>query len=496
MKTGFGTDSNGAQPGRRVLSPGGMETIHAKALQILRDTGLRVMHRGFYPGLEAAGAAVDHSSGVVRFPHKLVEDTIEGLRGQIGKGHKQNLMNGVTSPHTEDGALRLKFAGAAIEYLDPLSGEVRAPEDMDLIRLIALGESMPEVSFIGNPVCVLRDGNGSPVPGPLQRIKTAAAVAKYTTKYGSNEVWNERELELLIELGGIVRGGRDGFFKNPCFMTAKETISPLIFPEDDGRILAMLAERGLPCTVIPMPISGGTSPVTAAANIAVCTAEVLGALACIRASYPCAMAGGGVLSGVMDMRKGQASFAAPEAILQDLGAANLFADMYGQNFAIGAGYIDAAAPGAQASVEILAKIRASHDIGHCYYPVGLLKGGKRWSPVQAFVGLEMAEYVHRAAGPLQFGDGDIPVGLVGEVGIGGNFFGCDHTLDNYRQNVWFPELMERTSAEGGVDAMVENARQKWSDFLKKDITPAVDRETEREIDEWERISIKILTEGI
>jgi trimethylamine--corrinoid protein Co-methyltransferase len=477
---------------RRVLSRQAMESIHNKALDILEQVGMRIMYEGYFPALQAKGASVDLESHVVKFPRSFVEATILGVKTQIQNGDKQFLLNGVTSPHTEDDAIRLKFAGATIEFLDPLTNKVREPEENDLIRLIALGESIPEVKYVGNPVCYLRDSSGNKIPGPVQRIKTAAVVAKYTTKYGSNEVWNEKELDLLIELGTIVKGGREQFFKNPCFVTAKETIAPLLFPREDGRILYMLAEKNLPCTIIPMPLSGASSPVTIPANIAMTLAEVLGAMTCLRASFPKAMVGGGVLSGVMDMRRGVASFAAPETLLQDLGAANIFADLYGQNFAIGTGYIDAVLPGAQSAVEILARIAASHSIGHCYYPVGLLFGGKRWSPVQAYIGLEMAKYVHRCGMEITVNDEDIPMDVIKAAGISGTFLDTDHTLENFRQNIWMTDLMERSLIEKDTDVMIDNATQKWTEFLKKEIRPAVSDEQLKEIDKWEKKAIEIL----
>jgi len=478
---------------RRVLSEEGMTIIHNKALDILENVGLKVMYAGYYDALEAKGANVDRNTKIVKFPGKLVEETIEGIRKQLANGGKQFLLNGPTSPSTPDDSISLKFAGASIEYYDPVLGKVREPEEQDLIRLIALGESIPEVKYVGNPVCYLRDKNGDKIPSALQRIKTAAVVARYTTKYGSNEVWNKEELELLVELGSIVRDGRDEFFENPCFVTAKETIAPLLFPEEDGGVLSMLAEKKLPCMIIPMPLSGATAPVTMGANIAMTAAEVLGVFTCIRAKHPEAMVSGGVISGVMDMRKGNASFAAPESILQDLGAANLFKERYGQDFAVGTGYIDALLPGAQSAVEILAKIQAAYSIGHCYYPVGLLLGGKRWSPIQAYIGLEMANYVHRCNDIVRVDESDIPVDLISNVGISGNYLSEDHTFENFRQNIWLTDLMERTLTELDADAMIENAQQKWEEFLKKDIEPAVSDDKLKAIDAWEKKAIEILT---
>jgi trimethylamine---corrinoid protein Co-methyltransferase len=479
----------------RVINEKSMKVIHSKTLELLEKVGLKVMYEGFYPHLEARGANVDKTTKVIKFPPSLVESTIEGIRNQIKAGGKLFLLNGVTNAKTDSNDIQLKFAGASIEYLEPSNNEVREPTEEDLIRLIAFGESIPEVSYVGNPVCYLRDSKGDKIPGPLQRIMTAALVAKYTTKYGSNEVWNEKELDLLIELGTIVRGSKEEFYKNPCFVTAKETIAPLTFPEDDGRILYMLAKHNLPCTIIPMPISGATCPISMASNIVMTAAEVLGVMTCIRCSFPEAMVGGGVISGVMDMKHGSASFAAPEAIIQDVGVALLFEKLYNQNFLIGTGYIDALYPGAQSTIEIYAKMIAAHAIERYNYPVGLLLGGKRWSPVQAMIGLEMAKYIHRGFNEINVDEDDIPMDLIAEVGIGGNYVGEMHTAMHFRKNVWMPDLIERTLvSDANVDRMIEKSRQNWSDFIKKDIEPSVSKEQLKEIESWKQKAIKILCE--
>jgi len=476
-----------------ILTSESMQRIHESTLQVLERIGLKVLYEGFYPYLEKAGARVDRSTGIVRFPPALVETVVAGIRRQIEGGKRQFILNGVICSRTTSD-LQLKFGGAAIEYLDPLSGDVREPTEADLVRLIGFGQSLPEVTFVGNPVCHLKDAEGNRIPGPLQRIMTAALVAKYTDKYGSNEVWNEEELQLLVELGAIVRGGQREFLENPCFVTAKETIAPLVFPREDGRVLFLLAERGLPCTIVPMPIGGVSSPVTAASNIVMTAAEVLGVMVCLRSAFPEAMVAGGVISGVMDMRTGSASFAAPEAIRQDVGAALLFERRYGQDFAIGTGYIDALYPGVQSAIEILSKMSAAATIGRHNYPVGLLLGGKRWSPVQAMIGVEMAHYLQEAGRSICTTEEDIPLDLFEEVGIGGNYLGETHTAEHFRKNAWMSDLMERSLvADAGVDRMIEKARQRWSEFMKRDVVPAVSEERAREIDRWKSTAIRILS---
>lgn len=55
------------------------------------------------------------------------------------------------------------------------------------------------------------------------------------------------------------------------------------------------------------------------------------------------------------------------------------------------------------------------------------------------------------------------------------------------------DLIERTlTAEAGVDRMIEKAKQKWSDFMKKEVKPVVSDTQLKEIEKWKQSAMKIL----
>ncbi len=468
-----------------------LDRIHKKTLSVLKNVGLRIECEDFHNSLKKKGAKIS-ADNVVTFPEGLVEETVNDLKMMINNGKKQFILNGVISSDSSN--MEIKFAGACIEFLDPISNKVREPVEKDLIQLIKLGQSIKEVTYVGNPVCYLCDNNGNKIDPKLQRIKTAAVVAKYTTKYGSNEVWNEKELDLLIELGKIVRGGEKEYFANPCFVTAKETIAPFVFPREDGKILGMLAKRNLPVTIIPMPISGASSPVSIEGNIVVTAAEILGVMVAIHSVYPEAMLSGGVISGILDMRFMAASFSAPEAIMQDLGVAMLFKKMYGQDFGIGTGCVDAQYVGSQLATEYFAKMSAAKLMGKTNYPVGNIGGAKRWSPQGAIVGMEIAKYLHRFDLKITADESRFPLELYKEVGIAGTFLGTEHTFDNFKSAFWHPQILERTQSMNPNDSFVEKSKAIWSDFINECDTQelAVTKETGKEIDKWLTVSEKLL----
>ncbi|MHB0877934.1 MAG: trimethylamine methyltransferase family protein, partial [Anaerolineae bacterium] len=443
---------------KRLFDDDALEALHRASLDILSDPGMRILTPALAEAAARHGAKRD--GDVVRFPPALVERTIAAMQQDLARGRKPVLLNGVISSKSS-GPIQAKFGGACVECYHWQERRALTATRQDLVELVRLGQALPEVTTVGNPVVYLTEDDGSPVDPRLQRVKTAALIARYTTKAGPTEVWNAAELDYLLQIGEIVRGSREAYLANPCFVTAKETISPLILTEEAGEVLLLLAQRGLPTTIIPMPLTGGSAPMSPAANVALCNAEVLGVATVLRCACPEAWVAGGVISGMLDMATGSASFSAPEAILQDLGIAELHERRYGFDFGIGTGYTDAAVPGAQSVLEKFAKYRASYDSGRVNYPVGLLSGGKCFSAEQALLDLEVAHWVHEFGKGITVDADSLCLDAIRRQGIGGNHLAEEHTLLNMRKAVWYPALMDR-GLPGGADSgaardMVERA---------------------------------------
>jgi trimethylamine--corrinoid protein Co-methyltransferase len=248
-----------------------------------------------------------------------------------------------------------------------------------------------------------------------------------------------------VEIGIIARGSRAAFLAHPCFVTAKETISPLFLDENASDILLALAARQLPCTIIPMPLTGLSSPATRLGNVIVGNAEILGVVTAVKAFHPEALVGGGTISGVLDMQTGVVSFSAPEAILQDIAIAEVHERLYGFDYLIGSGYTDAKYPNSQVLAEKTAKFLFTFLSGRTSYPIGLVNGGSVFSDLQCLVDLELCRYVQAHFSPFgDFGSTEELVDLIDRVGIQGNYVEQDHTLKHFREN-WLPALFDRSS---------------------------------------------------
>jgi trimethylamine---corrinoid protein Co-methyltransferase len=467
-----------------LLDHAGSTRIHEASLEVLSRTGMTFESERLLSGLSRAGAEVDAHRRKARIPPSLVENAISRSRTLLASGKKLHLLNGVTSERGTTEGIEAKVSGGCEQYLDWESQAVKPATARALLRCVRLGELLPEVTFVGNPIVMKEEMDGAPIEERLRRVKTAALIARNTRTVGSMEVWSEKEIDLLVEIGIVARGSRQGFDDHPCLLTAKETISPLFLDRNAGDILLALAERGLPCTVIPMPISGMSAPASPLGSVIVANAEILGVMTAIQSVCPEALVGAGVISGVMDMQSGTASFSALEAILQDIALAEVHGRLYGTDCLIGTGYTNADHPGNRAHAEKMQKFLLSFLAGHTTYPVGLLRSGSVFSPEQALVDLELCRLIHdqfarRLATELL---GEI-VEVVHEAGIRGDSLGSDFTLRHYR---------EFSPAVRGSDEMYSAAHERCTALLSGRDFWEIESEKAREIDRIVRKAASIL----
>ena len=462
-----------------TLSPDQMERIHHAALAILADPGMKIMAPRLLTALDKAGATVDFDAQQVSFPAKLVEETLASIQSDLQAGVTMPVLNGVVASRT-DGRIAAKFGGACCRYYDWDSHATREPNNTDVVTMLRLGDAIADVAHVGNPVIYMRTDDGRRIPPHLKPIKTAALVAKHTSRPYSCEVWSLEGLEFQIEIGCVVRGGWEAYQADPIFITAKETISPLQLPREDAEVLMALAEKRLPCTIIPMPISGASAPVTPAANVAMGTAEILGVFTALRSFAPAARVAGGVITGVMDMSSGNALFADPNAILQDRLISQHFADHYGMDLGIGTGYIDAAAPGAQSAAEKSWKIFSSYLVGKTNYPVGIVEGGKTFCPAQAIIDLEIARIIHKAFDAPAVTDETLAVDVMRQAGIGGSVLASEHTAANFRDVLHLTDVLARSGTD--AEDMLDKANRKWQAIVADSEPFVLDGDKAEQID--------------
>ena len=464
-----------------------LSLLHSGVLEVLEKTGMKLMVPEFLKALEGKGAKVDHANQVVWFPPSLIEDTLEQVRKEADSSVKMPFSwHDTFSLETRPSQVEASFGGACIYLYDFKTDSTRDVTSNDMIRMLQLGEALPEVKSVGNPVMCLHDEHRNRVDGRLVALKGAQLIARHCSKPATAQVLNTQDLDLIIEIGIVLKGSWEQYKKQPFLMSVKEPTPPLRLTDTDGAVILAMAKKGLPCYIVPMPLMGLSAPITPAAGIVICTAEILAIWTAIKAIAPDAPVQAQVVSGVMDMRTGRSSFAAPEAILIDLGVATLFDRRYGLKCDTGVSWIDARYPGIQAGLERSFKLTSCALGGRINYPTGALAGNTVFSPEQAIIDIETSHALNRLLDGMGITEHTLCLDLIHEIGIGGNFFDCDHTAKNFRETVWLPQLYDRTGASPGPierdKDMIANAYEKWNDILKNTEPYQLDPDKSREID--------------
>lgn len=470
----------------RLLTDDELRLLHEGSLRLLANTGMKFRSHGFLDALDAAGAKVDRNAQVVKFPANLIEATLETVRKQRGIVPQLPLSwhNNFTLADRPS-KVTASFGGACL-YLHDLDKNVtRATTADDMLTMVRLGEALPDVKSVGNPLMYLRESDGTEVHPKLVALKGAALIAKNCSKPATTQVLTVQELELIIEMGIVLKGSWEEYRKEPFLMSVKEPISPLQLTPEPADVLLAMARKGLPCHITPMPLLGLNVPITPAAGICVVNAEILAIWTAVKAVNPDAPVEASIVSGSMDMRNGKPNFAAPEVILSDMMISQLYERYYHLTCDQGISWIDAKYPGAQAALERVFKLMSSAALGKINYPTGALAGNTVFSPEQAVIDLEIGRAMNRLLDGTEVNAETLCLELIEEVGIGGNFFSHEHTARHFRERLWMPMLLDRTPvACGQPDAekdILHQANHAWRKALASN-TYEIDRERARAID--------------
>lgn len=460
-----------------VLLPAQVHRVHEASLALLEGTGVEVPHGETLERFADVGAAVDFSAQRVRVPPSLVEHCLETAgksfaiygrevsnRAAFGQGERNyNSIAGEAYWVEEPGGPRrfatLQDAAAAARFADALSN-------------ITIAGAMSDPHEI---------------PPAWRPVAVAAEMLRNTTKPIHFWYYDRASARYLNELMIAVRGSRREAARRPLWYPFLEPISPLRFPFDGVDLLYETAELNLPVPIGPMAQMGMSAPMSLAATMAVENAEILAGVCItqlIREGMPVCYGG---ICHAFDMGTTQMIFAGPEQAIFGV-AMTQMGRHYGLPVYINVGLTDAKRPDAQAGLEAGVTLAfgaaAGADIfGH----MGICGVDQASSLDMLVLQHEVIGYVESCLRELDFSDDAFALDLIAERGPGGTFIDTEHTARRFREELWFPRLLDRRFFQAWQDAGAESAQERCR-RLKEDVrashqpealTPDLDRELDR-----------------
>ncbi len=243
--------------------------IHCATLQVLNDTGVRVLARDAQEIFAGGGCLVDEKNNIVKIPPHVVEDAIQSAPstftlGGIDPEEDFMLRAGSTTAFTN--------FGEGCEIIDLETRQRRQTTKQDVADVTRMCTAMDQVSFLERPV------GANDTPGAVQVIHNAEAIFNNTTKHSFIGSGNDYSCRKMLELAYTVTGGKEKFMEKPIYSATICPNSPLLLNPDVTGVIIEAARGGAPCLFVDMCMSGATAPVTMAGALVMQNSELMASI--------------------------------------------------------------------------------------------------------------------------------------------------------------------------------------------------------------------------
>jgi len=462
-----------------------VERIIAGAYDLLATTGVKIIHEEALQILSDHGAAVDFSDQSATMPQDLVEKCLKTVPSSLDFYN----FEGDKTVRVEGDTVNFVLDSAPVFLLDSATKKIRGAKTRDMVEIIKLVDNLEHVPFMTASV-VPED-----VPISLCDVIRFHQALIYSGKPVFGGAFSIDGLLVEIELLSALAGGKDEMGKKPRVMMAANPSAPLMWTQTSAGNLVDCAKHNIPVMIIPIPLSGGTTPVTLAGTMVEHTAECLSGIVlsqCIRIGAPIIYGGGAT---ALDMVEGINAEGAIETKMMAVANNAQIGQYFNLPTAANCGRNDSEMFDAQAATEsgfgmLLGALAGINLIRG----VGMLDHGGAVSMEKMIYDNEVCGMIHRLISGITVTEETLAVDFIKEHKFdAAGILGSDHTFDWFQKELLVPsrEIIGRTSytkyAEEGSKEMFERAREKKHQILSTYQAPAIDAHN---LDEMQ----KILTE--
>jgi trimethylamine--corrinoid protein Co-methyltransferase len=390
-----------------VLTRHDVKRIHEHSLDLLERVGIDYQTPKALEILERTGCPVDYDRTWASLPRELVERALAQAPRVVCLRARDPahdvVLDGRGSHYTTD--------SQGTQAIDLESGGCRVSTAEDLRRGLLFADALDMIEIVNVMVAA------SDVPAHVRTIRHFAMAFTQTGKHVRTGVLHAGEVSLLVEMVKAALG-RETF--HPIFSVVDCTISPLMHDGPMTEACIELAKLGVPIMVYPMPLAGGTSPVTLGGTALVHNIEFLSGLVLYQTVNPGTPIIYGTGASQLDMHTGQYGNSADglglRLALRDMARFyNLPVNMWGlssdsQEIDAHYGY-EATANG------LLAYLAGADEI----YSMGLLGSAQILSLDKMVLDNHLAHQIESIAKPVLVDEEHLQPGLIERVGIGGNY---------------------------------------------------------------------------
>ncbi len=289
-----------------VLSDEDKRQIHEAGLEVMESVGIRIHSKIARDSLKRAGAAVDETTSIVKFPIDLTKSLISKIPEKIvlaGRDKEFDLpVDGTHCYYTTD--------GCGVMVWDQKTRSRRLSVLRDIKDSAVIADYLPHLS-IYEPMVVASD-----VPEKVHVVTAMKEAFDISRKHVETEsTSNAEEARLQVAMASEIVGGIEELRKRHIMSAMVCTMSPLTLDGHATDAAMVWAEAHVPVHITGMAQMGVSGPATIAGDLVVNHAETLALAAAMQAHSPGSpVIYGSVLSN-MNPRTGAIQLASPEALM-------------------------------------------------------------------------------------------------------------------------------------------------------------------------------------
>ncbi len=262
--------------------------------------------------------------------------------------------------------------------------------------------------------------------------------------------------------------------------------SPLVWDEVMLGALRAFSKRNQPILCSPFVLGGANTPASIAPTVAQLNAEALSALAYTQIIKKGTPAIYGHYLSTVSMRSGAPMSGTPEISLMNFMTgqmARYYKVPWRTSNTLGSSKIFDSQAGYESATTLMAVILSGAN--YIWHSAGWNEAGMHCSMAKFIVDAEQCAMAYKMAKGINWDDFELGLGAIKDVGPGGHYLGHPHTLENFQEAFFMPELFDNNSieqwqAEGGLD-INSRALYKAKEMLKDYEEPKLKNDVQEEI---------------
>ncbi len=446
------------QPQISFLSLEEQEHIHQAALLLLENVGMQMPSSEAVEIMQKAGAKIK-GEYIVKIPAELVAYAVDKAPKRdefvlYGREEKHDIHFGIDTPV-------LSSMAGPTHIIDLKTKERRLCTLKDLADMVRLIDNLENININGSLV------SPQDVPKEATEWYTLATILKNTSKHILSRAPGAGFVRDAVRMASLSIGSEEKFLERPFISFWVLTRCPFQIDSVSLEAAIELSHYALPIALSSGPILGMTSPVTIGGTLAQVHAEILSILVLCQLVRPGTPIMYTCFARSMDMKTVNVSMASPEfAILK--GASGQMGRYLGLPVRMPAFLRDAKILDAQAgfetgSVGLVSALSADVIDGLEYDMDTLVDFADLVFSDEAMGALK------RIARGFSVDENEMALDVIKDVGHGGSFLSSKHTLKNFRDEIWVPQLMERRSwaqwEKDGKKEIEQRAREQVTEIL-------------------------------